>query len=182
MLFHELDKIKRNVIMTSITLMFAGLLLIILPHSYIPFLSIALGFGLLVVCVLSVFSFVGSKKVLMRYVELSAGLLSGILGIALWVFDDMFMTLLSWLVGTVPIFIGLFVLFHAVIYARRSGRRGWWLMVPLSLALIVFGIVIFAVPRLRAEGTVIQVTGGVMLSCAFISTLRLIWLSPVSAE
>ena len=179
MLFKELDKIKRSVIMTSIVLMFAGLLLLLLPYEYIPFLSAGLGFGLLVTSVYSIFSFIGSSKVIMRYAQLCLGLVSGILGIALWCYDRMFMELLSFVVGIVPILVGLYGIFHAIIYAKRSHRKGWWIMVPLSLALLAFGIFIFVEPRMRTEKVLMQVTGGVMMSCSLISTLRLIWLFPV---
>ncbi len=179
MLFKELDKIKRSVIMTSIVLMFAGLLLLLLPYEYVPFLSAALGFGLLVACVYMIFSFIGSSKVIMRYFQLSLGLVSGILGIALWCYDKMFMELLSYVVGAVPMIVGLYGILHVIIYAKRSRRKGWWLMVPLSLALLAFGIFIFIEPRMRAEEVLMQVTGGVMMSCSLISTLRLIWLFPV---
>ncbi|MDO4864167.1 MAG: DUF308 domain-containing protein [Ruminococcus sp.] len=179
MLFKELDKIKRSVIMTSIVLMFAGLLLLLLPYEYVPFLSAVLGFGLLVACVHSIFSFIGSSKVIMRYFQLSFGLILGILGIALWCYDRMFMELLSYVVGIVPILIGVYGVFHAIIYAKRSRRKGWWIMVPLSLGLLAFGIFIFVEPRMRTEEVLMQVTGGVMMSCSLISTLRLIWLFPV---
>lgn len=182
MLFQEIDKLKRDVIMTSIILMFGGAFLLILPEEYVPMISDALGFGMLVLAVLSVFSFIGGAKVPVQYIKLCFGLLAGTGGVALWIFDSLFMGLLVILVGSVPIISGLYGVFHAVAYARRSGRTGWWILLILSLALFGFGCFAFFNPWMKTGRAVMQITGGVLMGSSIISGLRLIWLLPQHQE
>lgn len=53
MLFDSLDRMKRSTIMLTIVLMFVGWALLLMPGEYVPFLSSALGFFLLVSAVVS---------------------------------------------------------------------------------------------------------------------------------
>ena len=179
MLFKELDKLKRSAVMTTIILMFIGFILLLLPETYIPFLSSALGFILLVVLVVAVLDYIGSAKALIHYFRLALGLLAGVVGFALFVFDGLFVSALSWLVGTVPILIGMYGIYHALAFARRSGRRGWWILIILSAAMILFGGVIFGNPWVDSPRAVMQVIGGTLMFSAFVSALRLIWIWPI---
>ena len=182
MLFHELDKLKRRVIMTSIVLMFTGIILLIVPTGYIPFIGSALGFAMIVGMVVTVFHFIGSPRILLHYIQLCAALILGILGIALLTFDGMFNTMLTWLVGTVPILSGIIGLFYAFMSARRSGRKGWWFLALLSAVMMIFGGFVFLNPWMESEAAVLQVSGGTMMARAFLSAIRLIWLWPVRTK
>ena len=179
MLFQSLDKIKRDSIMATIFLIFGGIFMLLLPESYIPVTVQALGYVLLVVFILSVFRFMGSRKVLINYIRLFVGLLCGTAGFAFLIFDNLFLYIFHWLVGTIPILIGAYGIFHALTYARRSGRRGWWVLILLSLALFVFGGVAFWNPWVDDLHSLMQVTGGVLLSSAFVSALQIIWIWPI---
>ena len=179
MFSRELDKIKRNVIMTSIVLMFAGMLLLIVPPECIPYLNDALCFGLMVTSVVTMFIFIGSPKVLIRYIQLCIGLSVGIIGIALWIFDEMFLTMLIWLIGIATAVAGVPGIFHAFAYARRSGRKGWWILVVFSILIMLFGVFIIWNPWLRSESVAMMVAGFVLMGSSFVSALRLIWLRPV---
>ena len=70
MLFHELDELKRRVIMTSIVLMFTEIILLIVPTGYIPFIGSALGFAMIVGLVVTVFHFIGSPRILLHLLPL----------------------------------------------------------------------------------------------------------------
>ena len=179
MLFKGLDRLKRSVIMTTIILMFVGNILLILPEEYIPMLGSALGFALLVWFVLAIFNFLGSSRALIHYIYLAVGLFIGICGVMLLVFDNLLVMVLSWLVGTLPIVAGFYGVYHAFAFARRSGRRGWWILVLLSSCLIVFGGVVFWNPWMENTHAVMQVTGGAMMYSAFVSALSLIWIWPI---
>ena len=99
MLFNKLDKLKRSALMTTIILMSIGFFLLIMPAEYVPYLGSALGFLLLVLFALAVFIFTGSKKALIHYIMLSLGLLAGLLGTALFLFDELFLKALFVAVG-----------------------------------------------------------------------------------
>lgn len=179
MLFKGLDRLKRSSLMMTIVLMFVGIMLLILPEGYIPFLSHALGFALLVLFMLSIFFFLSSRKALIHYIYLSIGLLAGLFGVALLSFDGLLVSVMGWLVGTIPILLGAYGLFHALLYARRSGRRGWWVLILLSAALMCFGGMVFLNPWMYSTHAVMQVIGGTLLFSAFATALSLIWIWPI---
>ena len=139
MLFNSLDKFKRKMVMLIVLLMFAGLMMFVVPVSYVPLLGKALGFIFLVLSILQVLEFISSNKALIHYIRLFVGLLAGMAGVLLFSADGLFLTLLNWLVGTLPILLGGYGLYHALMYARRSGRSGWWVLVILSCLLLLFG-------------------------------------------
>jgi uncharacterized membrane protein HdeD (DUF308 family) len=118
-------------IMMIICLSFAGLTMFVVPTSYIPALGKILGFFFLVLSILKILDFVSSKKAMINYIGLTLGLLAGLFGILLFSIDGLFLTLLNWLTGTLPIILGIVGLYHALAFARRSGRKGWWNYQPL---------------------------------------------------
>ena len=182
MLFKELDKLKRNAVMTSIILIFIGLVLLILPEEYISFLGQAVGFVLLVVFADAILNFIGSKKALIHYIHLAFGLLAGVCGIALFAFENTLISSLPWLIGVLPIIGGFYGVYHALAFARHSGRKGWWVLVILSGLLILFGVCIFFNPWKDNSYAMIKVIGGTLMFSAIVSALRLIWLWPVRNE
>lgn len=181
-MFETLDKIKRDSIMTTIIFIFAGNLLLIIPEPYIPFLSNAVGFVLLVVSVATVFNYMGSAKALIHYIKLAGGLFAGLFGIMLFTFDELFILVLTALVGVIPFLLGLYGIYHAVAFARRSKRRGWWILIILSSLLIIFGGFAFLNPWKESAQAVLQVTGGSLMYSAFVSLLSLIWIWPVHRD
>ncbi len=182
MFSRELDKLKRSVITTSIVLLFAGLLLYLIPAEYIPIINIASGFTLLVICVVTMFIFLGSSKILIRYLQLCGGLTMGLAGIALWIFDDMFIRLLTLMIGMLPAVISIPSMFHAFAYLRRSGRKGWWILVLCPLALMAFAVFVLWNPWLKDENAVMNAAGTVLISTAVVNALRLIWLRPAKRD
>ncbi len=182
MFSRELDKLKRSVITTSIVLLFAGLLLYLIPAEYIPIINIASGFTLLVICVVTMFIFLGSSKILIRYLQLCGGLTMGLAGIALWIFDDMFIRLLTLMIGILPAVISIPSIFHAFAYLRRSGRKGWWILVLCPLALMAFAVFVLWNPWLKDENAVMNAAGTVLISTAVVNALRLIWLRPAKRD
>ena len=179
MLFEELEKIKRSAIMAAIVLAAAGFVLLVVPVEYIGHLGAACGFALLVVTGVQVLEFIGGRKSLMGYIRLAAAIAAGLLGLALLVFDDLFATAVWWLVGTVPILLGFYLLYHALVFARRSGRRGWWVLLVLAALLLAFGAMVFWNPWMHDEQAAMQVTGGALMYSAVVMGLSLVWIWPV---
>ncbi|MBR4510552.1 MAG: DUF308 domain-containing protein [Ruminococcus sp.] len=182
MFSRELDKLKRSVITTSIILMFAGLLLFLIPAEYIPVINIAAGFALLVICVVTMFIFLGSPKILIRYLQLCGGLCMGLAGIALWIFEDMFIRLLTLMIGILPALISIPSIFHAFASKRRSGRKGWWILVLCPIALMGFAVFVLWNPWFKNEHAVMHAAGAVLICTAIVNALRLIWLGPSHRE
>ena len=178
MLFNSLSKLKRTMVMAIILLLFAGLTMFVVPVSYIPVLGKALGFYLLVLSILKILDFISSKKAMINYIGLTLGLLAGFFGILLYAIDGLFLTLLNWLTGTLPIMLGLMGLYHALTYARRSGRKGWWFLIILNCLLLLFGTILFVNPWADDPRAVLQVIGGTLFYSALVYVISLFWIWP----
>lgn len=178
MLFQELDKLKRNVIMVTILFIFTGLVLMLIPENYIPFLGSALGFCFLVLMIFAIFDFITSKRALIHYIYLVAGLLAGVIGIALLTFDGLFISIMTWLVAIIPIIGGVLGIVHTLTIAKRSGRQGWWILIILSGFLMAFGGFVFWNPWMESPQAILQIIGGTLMYSAIVSGLSLIWLWP----
>ncbi len=182
MLFQGLDRLKRSVLMTAIVLMFIGVMLMILPVSFIPYFSKTLGFVLLVALVFSIFCFLSSSKALYHHLVLIGGLAAGVLGALLLIFGDLITRAAPWLICIVPILLGIYGIYHAVVFARRSGRKGWFILIILSALLIGFGSVIFWNPWRGNTKALMMIIGGVLMFSSLISALSLIWIWPIHRQ
>ena len=182
MLFQELSKLKRQSIMTSIVLVAAGVLLMIWPEKYVVALINALGAALVVIATVMVLDFLSSNKAMIQFVYLTGALILGIAGIAVLLFDIDVLNVLSWLFGVILIIDGLNSTMNALIFARRSGRKGWGVLIPLSLLLIVCGVILVINPWWRTTGDLLKVIGLMILLSSIVSILRLIWIWPIKSE
>ena len=178
MLFKSLDKFKRTMVMMIIFLMFTGLTLFVVPVSYVPMLGKALGFCFLVFSILRILEFISSNKALIHYIRLFIGLLLGLAGILLFAIDNLFLSLLNWLVGTLPILLGAYGLYHAFAFARRSGRKGWGVFVLLNGLLLLFGTILFWNPWTDDPRKVLYVIGGTLFYSAAVYAASLFWIWP----
>jgi uncharacterized membrane protein HdeD (DUF308 family) len=70
-------------------------------------------------------------------------------------------------------------LFHSLTYARRSQRKGWWVLTILSVLLIITGILIFVNPFWNSADMLMKVIGCAVFFSAIVSGIRLIWTWPV---
>lgn len=178
MLFNSLDRLKRTMVMSIIFLMFTGLTMFVVPVSFVPILGQGLGFALIVFAILSIVKFIDSNKALIHYIRLFIGLLLGLLGIMLFAIDGLFLSLLNWLVGTLPILLGAIGLYHALTYARRSGRKGWGIPVFLNCLLLLFGTILFWNPWKDDPQKILYVIGGTLFYSALVYIISLFWIWP----
>jgi uncharacterized membrane protein HdeD (DUF308 family) len=182
MLFQELSKLKRNSIMTSVVLVAAGILFMIWPEKYVIALVNALGSIMVVSAMVMIMDFLGSEKSVMNFVYLSCALVLGIGGTAVLLFDVDVLNVLSWLFGIILIVDGFNSLLNAFIYARRSGRDGWWILIPLSLLLVICGIILVANPWWKSTWSILKAIGFMLLLSSVVSIVRLVWVWPIKSE
>lgn len=182
MLFNSLSKLKRTMVMMIIFLLFVGLTMFVVPVSYIPVMGKALGFCFLVLAILKILDFISSKKAMINYIGLTLGLLAGLFGILLFSINGLFLTLLNWLTGTLPILCGIVGLYHALTYARRSGRKGWWFLIILNCLLLLFGTILFVNPWADDPRAVLQVIGGTLFYSALVYVISLFWIWPFQQQ
>ena len=182
MLFQELNRLKWNTVMSSIVLMTAGILMVICPGEYVTTMIEMLGAVLLILTVLGVLDFISSNKALIHYIYLTGWLIVGIAGCAVLVFEIDALYAISWIFGIFLILIGVGNIVSALSYARRAGRRGWWILIPLSLMQVAAGLIVLLNPWWDAPENLFKVVGVMILFSSLISILRLIWGWPLKAE
>ena len=179
MLFDSLDKIKRNSIFSAILLMALGAVMLLCPNEYISSFTLGAGYVLVIIAMVMMLDFFTSKKSLMDYILFVAALLILILGGCVLVFSEDIMSVLARLFGILLVADGARTIFHAFTYARRSERKGWWVLVVLSVLLIIAGVGIFCNPIFDTPFGLMKGIGGTVLFSAFISAIRLIWTWPL---
>lgn len=182
MIFQELNKLKRNTIMSSIILIVIGVLMVLCPEEYIQSMIGLLGSVLLVFSVIGVLDFLGSNKALIRYIYLTGWLAVGIVGFTVLIFEIHSLFAVGGIFGAFLILSGVWNVVNAFVYAKRSGRKGWWVLVILALALIAAGIVILVNPWWHTFPKFFKVIGGMMMFSSLVSILRLIWIWPIKSE
>ena len=99
MIFQELNKLKRQTIMSAIVLIVIGILMIICPESYVTTMIGAFGSVMIVLAVLGVFDFISSNKAFIHYVYLTGKLILGVIGVAILLFEADSLFIISWLFG-----------------------------------------------------------------------------------
>ena len=88
MLFDSLDKLKRNSILSAILLIFLGAVIILCPQSYIPALTLAFGYILVIISIILILGFLSSKKSLMDYIKFTGSLILGLVGLAVLLYRN----------------------------------------------------------------------------------------------
>jgi uncharacterized membrane protein HdeD (DUF308 family) len=179
MLFDSLDKIKRNSIFSAILLMALGAVMLLCPENYIDSFTLGAGYLLVIVALVMMLDFFSSRKALMDYIMFVVALVVLILGVCVLIFNEDIMVVLSRLFGILLVADGGRTIFHAFAYARRSERKGWWVLVILSVLLILAGIGIFVNPFFKTSNELMKGIGATVLFSALISAVRLIWTWPL---
>lgn len=90
--------------------------------------------------------------------------------------------MLAWISGFLLVLDGARTMFHAFTYARRSQRKGWWVLAILSLLLIVAGIIVLTNRWWDTPEMLMKVIGCAVFFSAIISAIRLIWTWPLRNE
>ena len=178
MLFQELGKLKRSMIMTSVIMMAVGILMLICPERYVSLLVVAAGYGLLILATVMGLEFLSSKKVLINYVYLTGSLLIGILGAAVHFYRKDVLQVLGLIFGIFLVVEGLNELFNTWKYARRAQRKGWWIQILLSLLLLLAGLVVLTNPWWDTPGSLMKVIGAMMLFSSAVGIVHVVLIWP----
>ena len=182
MLFQTLDKLRRQSILAAILMMALGVVMLICPENYVNTLVVTVGYGMIVFAIVEMLEFISSKKALIHYIIFTGALIIAILGVFILIYNQDLLKALGWLFGFVLVQDGLFTLLNALLFARRSNRKGWWMLVILAAVLLVLGVLIFLNPWWDSPSLLMRVIGSALLFSAFVSALRLVWIWPFKNE
>ncbi len=181
MLFEELGKIKRSSIMTSIIMATLGIVMIMCPERYVGSFISVLGNGLIVYAIVKILTFLTARKSLINYLHLVDALILLLLGIGVLVFDNIVL-IIGIAFGLLLVLLGIIGIFNAWMYARRAGRKGWWVLVLLNFLTVVFGAIILVNPWWNEPVKLFDIIGGVLLFSSVVSIVRLIIVWPIKTE
>ncbi len=179
MLFDALNKIKQQTAISSILLMILGLLMLVVPVQHDQILVEVLGYVILLVSGVLIWDFIAGKKKLGSYIVFTVALLLIVLGLFILISGNDILVVLSVLFGILLIIDGLHSTIYTWLYARRSGKKWWWILMILSITLIVAGLTILNNPWWHAQHSFVKVIGGVMLYAAVVGFIRLILVWPI---
>ncbi len=180
MLFQEMEKLKRSSIMSSIVAIALGCVMIMCPEGYIPALVSMLGYAMMIFAIVRILFFISEKKVLINYIIFTGSLLLGILGIAVLVFQDNMVQVIGLTFGLIQVVYGLLSLIYTLTFIRRSGRKGWWIMMLLSLLSIVFGLAVLVNPWWSTTAVLFDVIGIMILFSSAVDIVQLIMIWPLT--
>jgi uncharacterized membrane protein HdeD (DUF308 family) len=178
MLFQSLDNLKRQSILAAILMMALGVDMLICPESYVTTLVMTAGYGMIIFALVEMLEFIVSKKALIHYIIFTGALFIAILGVFILIYNQDLLKALGWLFGFVLAQDSLFTLLNALLFARRSNRKGWWMLIIFAIVLMALGVLIFLNPWWDSPTLLMRIIGGALLFSAFVSTLRLIWVWP----
>ena len=178
MLFQTLDKLKRQSILATIIMMALSVFMLICPESYVNTLVVTVGYGMIIFAIVEMLEFIASKKALIHYIIFTGALFIAVLGLFILIYNQDLLKALGWLFGFVLVSDGLFSLLNALLFVRRSNRKGWWILIVLAVVLMALGVLIFLNPWWDSPALLTKIIGGALLFSAFVNTLKLIWVWP----
>lgn len=181
MLFEELGKLKRSSIMTSIIFMAVGVVMIMCPAQYVNSLVSVLGYAMEILAAVWILDFLSSKKCLMDYIYLTGALILALLGMAVLVLDNVVLYI-GIIFGLVQVVSGVINLINAWMYARRAQRKGWWVLVVLSVLVILSGLIVLINPWWNEPTKLFDVIGVMLLFSSVVSIVRTIFNWPIKGE
>ncbi len=182
MLFQGLNKLKTRAIMASIILMAAGVIIVICPVSYIEALIDLMGIVMLIAAIVMILDFLSSQRSLINFILLTVALILGIVGGVILILDLETIYVLAWIFGIALILWAVYSAVGALVFARRSGRKAWWVLLILSALLLLFGLIVINNPFWNTPGELLKIIGLMVIFSAIVSALRLIWIWPIRSE
>ena len=181
MLFEELGKIKRSTIMTTILMAAIGVLMIMCPEQYVDALVSVLGYGMVILATVWILQFISGKKSLIRYIYLTGALIVALLGVLVLTFDNIVL-IIGIIFGLVLVGDGVLSISNTWMYARRAQRKGWWVLILLSVLLIAFGLIVLVNPWWSEPTKLFDIIGIALLFSSVISIVRLIMIWPIKND
>ena len=182
MLFQAAGKIKQTTIMISIVLIAAGIVMLLCPTEYVRSLVSLTGYALLILASVMVFDFIGSERQLSDYISFSVALLFILIGIAVLVFNNDLLFVLSNIFGILLVLDGVHSLIYSVTFSRRAGSRGWPVLLILSILLIAVGLVVVINPWWTTDTALLRVIGWALLFSALVAVCRVLITWPIKKE
>lgn len=183
MLFDAMTKIKRQSIIISILLMCLGMVLIVCPEEYVSALIMLAGYIMIIYAMEQSLEYIGGRGSLIQSISFIIAVFIGLIGLAVLVFHENILNVLSWIFGVILLLEGGNDLHYSFTFARRSGRSGWSILVIFALVLIASGVGLVTggmVSHAAFQSPVylMRLIGVALLAAALIGALKILWIKP----
>ena len=182
MLFQAFGKIKNTTIMIAIVLIAVGVIMLLCPAGYVASLVAMTGYVMLVLAAVMVFDFIGSSRRTSDYISFAGAMVFILAGIAVLVFNDDMLGVLSIVFGVLLVLDGVHSLLYSVTFARRAGSKGWPVLLALSILQIVVGLLVIINPWWNTPSALLRVIGCAILLSALVDVFRVILIWPIKKE
>ena len=182
MLFQAFNKIKQTSIMIAIVLFAAGVSMLLCPDKYVASLVAVTGYIMLILAAVMVFDFISSGKKTSDYISFSAALVFILAGIAVLVFNDNMLSVLSIVYGVLLVLDGTHSLLYSVTFARRAGSPGWPFLLALAILQIVIGLLVIINPWWTTASHLLRVIGCAILLSSLVTMCRVLIIWPIRKE
>ncbi len=182
MLFQSINKIKHSSIIISMTLIALGIVMMICPGNYTMSLISGLGYAGMILAIVMILEYMNSKKTLVNSLLLFLAILIGLLGLSIVVFKDSVLQILGVTFGILLILQGIELIYNALMYVRPAGRKGWWFLAILAVALFAAGVLILLNRWWDTPQMLLKVIGMALLFDAAVGIIRLIFIWPIKGE
>ena len=186
MILDTINKLKRQSALTAMLLMCLGVMLLLCPEQYVSSLIMVAGYIMIVYALEQSLEFIVNNTSIMSYIWFITAIIVGLVGLAVLVFHEDVLNVLCWIFGVLLIVEGLHSIYYGFTFAKRSGRKGWSILVILAGILIFFGavlligVIIFAFVEFPSAIILLRIIGVAILFCSLVSLLRLIWIRPIA--
>lgn len=184
MLFDAMTKIKRQSIIISILLMCLGMVLIVCPEEYVSALIMLAGYIMIIYAMEQSLEYIVGRGSLIQSISFIIAVFIGLIGLAVLVFHENILNVLSWIFGVILLLEGGNDLHYSFTFARRSGRSGWSILVIFALVLIASGVglvtggMYVSHAAFQSPVYLMRLIGVALLAAALISALKILWIKP----
>lgn len=184
MLFDAMTKIKRQSIIISILLMCLGMVLIVCPEEYVSALIMLAGYIMIIYAMEQSLEYIGGRGSLIQSISFIIAVFIGLIGLAVLVFHENILNVLSWIFGVILLLEGGNDLHYSFTFARRSGRSGWSILVIFALVLIASGVglvtggMYVSHAAFQSPVYLMRLIGVALLAAALIGALKILWIKP----
>ena len=182
MLFQAFGKIKQTTIVISIVLIAVGVIMLLCPANYVASLVTMTGYVMLVLASVMVFDFLSSGRQTSDYISFSVALIFILAGIAVLVFNEDMLAVLSIVYGVLLVLDGVHSLLYSITFARRAGAKGWPVLLALASVQMVIGLLVIINPWWSTPAALLRMIGCAVLLSALVAVCRVILIWPIKKE
>ena len=186
MILDAIAKLKRASALTATLLLCLGVVLLLCPEEYISTLIMVSGYIMIVYAMEQTLEFIVNRTSVMSYIWFILAIIIGLVGLAVLVFHEDILNVLCWIFGILLLVEGIHEIYYAFTFAKRSGRKGWSVLVIMALVLVIFGlillagVIVFSIIKLESPLFLLRIIGLATLFSALVSLLRIIWIRPIA--